>query len=321
MLAEIARDYIQLRGVQRQEEISQENLRAAQDSLTLTQQRAAAGLTSQLDVASAASQVATTSAALPQLAQQRTQLINQLSFLLATPPGTLTQELSTPHAIPPVPPRVPIGLPSELARRRPDIRQAEAKLHAQTAEIGVATAAFYPSVNLTGNFDLQALHVTDLGDWAARTYNFGPSISLPIFQGGRLTGNLELTKQQQKEAAVAYQRTVLNAWQEVANALTAYSAEQGRRGRLGEAVAQSRQALDLARDQYRRGLVAFLQVLNAEQALLAAEQQEADSTVLVSTNLVQLYKALGGGWETQFPPERPSAPEPRPRTASAAAAP
>jgi NodT family efflux transporter outer membrane factor (OMF) lipoprotein len=301
VLAEVALDYIQLRGVQTQLQISRENLATAQDSLALTQKRAADGLTSQLDVANAAAQVATTRAAIPQLQQQEAQVINQLGFLLGEPPGALADELATAQPIPPVPPRVPLGLPSELARRRPDIRQAEAQLHAQTAQIGVAVASFYPSVTLNGSLDLQAIRFADLGSWAARTYSLGPSISIPLFEGGRLKGNLALTKAEQQEAAIGYQRTVLNAWQEVDNALIAYRAEQRRRDDAARAVAENRRALDLAREQYRQGLIPFLQVLTDEQQLLAAEQQDAQSTTTVSTNLVSLYKALGGGWETTFP--------------------
>lgn len=301
VLAEVARDYVQLRGIQAQLQISRENLTTAQDSLSLTTKRAADGLTTQLDVANAAAQVASTTAAIPQLQQQEAQVINRLSFLLGETPGTLADELTTAQPVPPVPPRVPLGLPSELARRRPDIRQAEAQLHAQTAQIGVAVASFYPSVTLNGNVDLQAIRFADLADWGSRTYAFGPSIHIPIFEGGQLKGNLELTKAEQQEAAINYERTVLNAWHEVDNALIAYAAEQRRREDVIQAVAQNHRALRLADEQYRQGLVPFLQVLTAEQQLLATEQQETDSTTTVSTNLIALYKALGGGWETTFP--------------------
>lgn len=136
---------------------------------------------------------------------------------------------------------------------------------------------------------------------AARSYTIGPSLTMPIFEGGRLTGNLELAKAQQQEAAITYQRTVLNAWQEVATALAAYAAEQRRRDELARAVAQNRRALALARQQYGQGLADFLRVLTAQQQLLASEQQTADSTTTVSTNLVALYLALGGGWAVPAP--------------------
>jgi NodT family efflux transporter outer membrane factor (OMF) lipoprotein len=301
MLAEVARAYIQLRGTQTQLRISRENLQIAQESLALTRQRAAGGVTSQLDVENAAAQVATTAAAIPQLEQQQAELINELGFLLGEPPRALAAELVRPRPIPPVPPRVPIGLPSELARRRPDIRAAEAQLHSQTALIGVAEADFYPNITLSGSLNLQAIRFADLGSWAAHTYSIGPTLTLPIFEGGRLRGNLELTTAQQQEAAIAYQRTVLGAWQEVDDALTAYAQEQDRSLRLTQAVDRNQRALGLARDQYSRGVVGFLEVLTAEQRLLAAAQQAAASTTTISGNLVSLYKALGGGWETAFP--------------------
>ncbi len=301
VLAEVARDYLSLRGTQTELRIQQQNLGTAQESLRLTRERAAGGLTTDLDVANAAAQVASTEAQIPALQQQEAEQINALSFLLGDTPGALSAELATFKPVPPVPPRVPIGLPAELARRRPDIREAEAQLHAATADIGVAVADFYPQVTLSGSLGIQALQFKDLANWGARQYAIGPGITLPIFRGGELRGTLELRKAQQQEAAVNYQRTVLQAWHDVDNALTAYADEQRRRAALGVAVQQNQRALGLARDRYAQGLADFLQVLDAQRSLLAAEQQYATSTTTVSTNLVQLYKALGGGWETIFP--------------------
>jgi NodT family efflux transporter outer membrane factor (OMF) lipoprotein len=306
-LAELARDYIQLRGVQRNLAITQRNLDTARESLKLTQDRAAGGLTTDLDVANAAAQVATTSSQLPALEAQQQQLINAIALLLGQPPNALQAELLTPKPIPPVPPRIPIGLPSELARRRPDIRRAEAQLHATTADVGVAVASFYPQVTLSGSFAIQATQFKDLGSWASNTYGIGPSLTLPIFQGGRLQRTLELRQADQQEAALTYQRTVLAALHDVDNALTAYETEQQRRARLEQSVEQNRRALSLARDRYTQGVADFLTVLDAERSLLAAEQQLTDSITTVSTNLVQLYKALGGGWETAYPDQPPAA--------------
>ncbi|MBN8891458.1 MAG: TolC family protein, partial [Rhodospirillales bacterium] len=179
----------------------------------------------------------------------------------------------------------------------PDIRRAEAVLHAATAGIGVATADFYPRITLGGNGMIQGLQVANLGQWAALAYSIGPTVSLPIFDGGRRTRTLELREAQQQEAAILYQRTVLGALHEVDNALTAYGAEQRRRAQLEIAVQQNRRALALARDRYAQGVTDFLQVLTAQRALLAAEQDLTDSTTTVSTNMVALYKALGGGWQ------------------------
>ena len=172
-------------------------------------------------MANAAAQLQTTQSQVPQLEQQEAESINSLSFLLGEAPGALRAELIKPGMVPPVPPRVPVGVPSELARRRPDIRQAEAQLHAATADIGVAVADFYPKVTLDGSIGLQALKAKDLGNWAARQYGLGPTISIPIFEGGRLRATLALRKVEQQEAALNYQQTVLQAWHDVDNALTA----------------------------------------------------------------------------------------------------
>ncbi len=302
-LAEVARDYLQLRGTQEQLRVTRANLRTSEDSLQITRSRARNGLTTDLDVQNAAAQVETTAAQLPQLEQQEAENMNALALLLAMPPGALRAELEQPRPIPPGPPRVPVGLPSELARRRPDVRRAEAQLHSATADIGVAEADFFPRITLSGSLSLQALQFKDLGNWGARTYGLGPSISLPIFQGGRLRATLDLRRRQQQEAAITYQKAVLQAFHDVDNALTAYNAEQRRRDRLGRGAEANRRAVALARDRYRAGLSDFLNVLTAERSLLSAEQQLANSTATVGANLVQLYKALGGGWESEYPRE------------------
>lgn len=312
-LAEVARDYIVLRGVQTQLRIARDNVRIARESLTLTQQRAAGGVTTTLDVANASAEVSNAQARIPALEQQEGQLINAVSLLLGMPPYALRETLRTAHAVPPVPPRVPIGLPSDLARRRPDIREAEARLHAATASIGVARAAFYPSMRLSASAGLQALEVSRVFDLNARQYAAGPGLTIPIFEAGQLKATLRLTEDQQKEAALAYQQTVLRALHEVENALIAYRSEQARRAELTSAVAESRRALELARARYQQGVADFLQVLVAQRTLLANELSLADSTTTVSGNLVTLYKALGGGWEKDMPEAKKPEPKPSPR--------
>ncbi len=303
-LAELARDYFQLRGVQAQIAISNENLNSANDILQLTKTRAARGLTTQLDVENAAAEAASIRAQLPGLENQELMQINALSLLLDEPPGSLRSELARAKPIPPVPPRVPLGIASELARRRPDIREAEAQLHAATADIGVAVADFYPSVKLNGtNVEFNALDLKNLWKGSSLQYVLGPSLSIPIFEGGRLKSTLELREIQQQEAAITYHKTVLQAWHEVVNALVAYRTEQQRRTRLKDQVDHSRRALALSRTRYVTGVTDFISVLDAERTLLQAELQLAQSTTDVSTNLVQLYKALGGGWEQTFPEE------------------
>ena len=313
-LSELARDYIQLRGQQRDLQIARDTLVSERDSLRITQERQSGGLTTGLDVANASAQVGTTAAQIPQLEAQAAVTMNAIAFLLGETPGALSAKLGVAKPVPPVPPAVPVGLPSELARRRPDIREAEAKLHAATADIGQAEADFFPKVTLSGSVGVQSVRFKDLGNvspFGALQFSGGPSVTIPIFEGARLKYTLDLRKAQQQEAAVQYQQTVLQAFHDVDNALTNYGAEQLRREQLGRAVDQARRALSLARQQYVQGLSTFLDVLTAQRTALDAEQQYADSTTTISTNLVQLYKALGGGWETSFPRGSPAEQAPK----------
>jgi NodT family efflux transporter outer membrane factor (OMF) lipoprotein len=297
VLAETARDYLQLRGVQAEIDITQQNLDIAMHSLALTRLRFANGATTNLDVANAEAEVSSIRAGLPGLKQRQAELVNALSYLVGEQPRALQAELKQPRPIPPVPPEVPVGLPSELAERRPDIREAEAKLHQATAEVGVATAAFYPTITLSGSLDIQALQFSSLATWQSRQFGFGPGISMPLFEGGRLRGQLQLSKAEQKQAAIAYQRTVLNAWREVDDALTAYTAVQLRRAQLAEAVRHNQDALTTAQTQYAQGAADFLNVLTVQTRLLDTQRALIQSTADTDVALAGLYKALGGGWQ------------------------
>ncbi|WP_454255674.1 efflux transporter outer membrane subunit [Pseudomonas sp. Marseille-Q8238] len=297
VLAETASDYIQLRGAQSELAITRQNLDIALRTLELNRTRLGDGVATQLEVAEAAAQVAAIEARVPPLQQREAQLINALSLLLARPPQALHAELSATAAIPAGPRHVPVGLPSELAERRPDIRRAEAELHAATASIGVAQGDFYPRITLSGNVGFQALQLADFGSWSSRTFAFGPAFSVPLFDGGRLRGTLQLREAQQQEAAITYQKTVLGAWHEVDNALSAYQAEQRRHASLEQAVSHSRLALHSAEEQYAQGTVDFLNVLSVQNALLANQAALVESTAGVSLALVDLYKSLGGGWQ------------------------
>ena len=300
-MAEVARDYIALRGTQAQLHIARDSVKTSRQSLSLTQQRAAGGVTTDLDVANASAQLRNISAQIPRLEQQESAGINALSLLLGQPPNALRAELETAKPVPPVPPKVPVGIPSELARRRPDIREAEARLHAATADIGVAIADFYPSVKISGSIGLQSIQFARLFDLNSHMFSAGPGISIPLFEGGRLKATLRFREAAQQEAAINYQRTVLRAWHEVDDALTAFATEQARREQLRLAETDNRRALGLAQSRYQQGVADFLAVLDAERNLLATQQQLADSTTTISSNLVALYKALGGGWEENLP--------------------
>lgn len=299
--AAVAQNYIQLRGAQDVLRITEANLRTAKGLTGLTEQRQQAGLANDLDVADARAQEANVRAQLPALHDQIDALINQLSLLLGRGPEALRSELIAPKAVPPAPPVVPVGLPAQLMRRRPDIREAEAKLHEATAEVGVATASFFPDITLSGSVSLQALQLSNLNELSAATYAFGPQLTLPIFEGGKLNGELHLSKAKQKQAAIGYAKAVLTGFHQVDNALTAYGQEQHTYLALKEDVRQTRHALHLAEARYKDGLADYLQVLNAQQQLLQAQRKEAQSRRRVSTDLVKLYQALGGGWQKTFP--------------------
>jgi NodT family efflux transporter outer membrane factor (OMF) lipoprotein len=301
-LAELARDYMQLRGIQEQIRIDRANLATANDILGVTRQRQQKGVTSDLDVENAAAEAESIRASLPDLARQESDAINSLSLLLDEPPGGLAIELAA-RPLPVQPPRLPVGIPSELARRRPDIREAEAQLHAAIANIGVAIGDFYPSVTLNGSVGFQALDLTNLWKGSSLQYALGPNVTMPLFEGGRLKSTLDLRDAQQQEAAIAYHETVLKAWHDVVNALVAYRTEQERHLSLRRQVEHAQTALDLARSRYNDGVAQFITVLDAQRTLLSAEQQLATSATNIDVDVVALYKALGGGWETTFPPE------------------
>jgi NodT family efflux transporter outer membrane factor (OMF) lipoprotein len=300
-MAEVARDYMTLRGVQAQRAIVEATLAADRDTVSITGQRASAGVAPHEDLASAEAEADSAASQLPTLGQQEAQLVNALSLLLGEPPDSLREELSTPQQSQPPLPAVPLGIPSELARRRPDIRSAEAKLQAATAQIGVAVAELYPSITLTGSFGMQALQFGNLDSWSARQFAFGPSLTLPLFEGGRLRGTVELRKAEQQEAAINYQKTVLQAWHDVANALIAYGTEQERLQRLTQVGNESDEVLHIALERYHSGIDPYLNVLTAQRTLLQYRLEAAQSLTAVESNLVQLYKALGGGWASAMP--------------------
>jgi len=295
--AEVAQTYSQLRGAQYLKQITLAEIDAEQKILDLTKEQARVGLTSESDVESATAQVGSLQAQLPQFDAQIAQALNGLAVLTGSPPGTLEAELETPGAVPPVPPLVPIGLPSTLARRRPDIRRAEADLHSATAEVGVAVAQMYPDVSLTGSVGTRATRTKYLTHWSNLFWSWGPSVSLPIFEGGALRANVKTANAQAEEAALQFRSAVLKALQDVDNALVSYRTDQDRREALTRTVAANQVSLNLATDSYRKGIVTFINVLDAERQLAATRQQLAQSTVSVTTDLIALYKSLGGGWQ------------------------
>lgn len=301
LLGDVALSYVDVRTAQSRLNFAEKNLEAQHGVLDITQWRAAAGLASALDVEQAQSNYQQTRAAIPTLQSSLVQSMNRLAVLTGDPPGSLDATLADRKPIPVAPLEVAAGVPADVLRRRPDIRSAERRLAAQTAEVGVATAALYPSLSLSGSITLQALSASDVLD-GFRTDRLGLSLNLPIFRGGALRQNVNAQNALVAQALASYEATVLAAYEEVENALTASSNEDARHGALQLGVESARRAADLALTQYNSGLVDFQTVLNADRTLITLEDSLAVSDGEMTANLIRLYKALGGGWSA-FPKE------------------
>ena len=298
LLSEVARNYIILRGFQNELAIVRQNIQAQQDTLDLTQSRFQAGIATDLDVARAEAQVQTTQAQVPTLRTQIQQAIHRLGVLLAQDPLSLERELNPPSPLPALPAAVPVGLPSDLLRRRPDVRRAERQLAAATARIGVATADLFPKFSLTGTLGLQSDMLKTLARSDSIFWSVGPTLSWNLFSAGRIQANIQVQNAREREALIQYRQAVLQSLQDVDDTLVAYNQEQVRRQTLRRAVASNQRAVDLAKQLNQAGVVDFLNVLTAQLALFQSQDQLAQSDQAVSADLVALYKALGGGWET-----------------------
>jgi NodT family efflux transporter outer membrane factor (OMF) lipoprotein len=297
VLAETGLSYLDLRGAQRELAVARDNLRTQEQTLALTRDRFQAGLASELDSSRALAQVASTRAQIPPLEEAQQRAIHRLGVLLGKAPGELQSELASVAPIPSAAARVPLGLPSDLLRQRPDIRRAERQLAAATARIGVATADLFPKFYLTAAAGLQSVEASDFFDGGSRFWSLGPSVRWPIFTAGKIRQNIRVQDARQEQALLRYEQTVLTSLEEVENALVAFGQEQDRHLAFLESEQASRRASVLADDRYRGGLVDFLDVLEAERALLTAQDNVAQSDRRLSQNLVRLYKALGGGWD------------------------
>ncbi|MGZ5054287.1 MAG: efflux transporter outer membrane subunit [Methylobacter sp.] len=295
---EVARNYIELRANQRLVAVTRENLHAQQETQELTQIRQQSGLASMLDVAQAQAQTATTEAQLPNYEAAGKQSIHALSVLLGREPGALAIRLGQQGAIPTVAANPITNLPSELLQRRPDIRRAERQLAVANASVGVATAELYPKVNLAAFIGLQNTTITDFTP-IGKSWSAAGSLTMPIFNWGKLNANIRSKKAQFEQAFLSYQSAVLLAFKEVEDTLIAYRKEQERRKALEKAVAANRLAVQLANERYQKGLTSFLDVLTSQSALYQAQSDLASSESRLASNLVALYKALGGGWQTE----------------------
>jgi len=303
VLAEVARNYIDARAYQERLAITRENVRAEQDILGLTRSRYENGIASDLDVEQANALLTATQAQLPALESGIAQAVHHLSVLLGEDPGAMIERMSGAKPIPLTPPVVPVGVPSDLLRRRPDVERAERELAASTAEIGVVKADLFPKFSLTGVAGLESTSTGNLLEYASRYWTVGPTIQWKFFEGGRLRANVRVQEARAEQALDTYRQTVLIALEDTENALVAYAKEQARRRSLAQSVQSSQAAFRLSSELYRSGLVDFLNVLDTERNLYAAQDALVASTESVSLDLVQLYKALGGGWQEDSAPE------------------
>jgi multidrug efflux system outer membrane protein len=299
LLAELARNYIEARSYQQRLAITRQNIQVQEEILDLTSNRYENGLGNDLAIQQAKAILTATEAQVPSLESGFSQSVHHLAVLLGQPPGALLDQMSAEEPIPLTPPVVPVGLPSDLLLRRPDVQQAERQLASATAHIGVAKADLFPKFSLTGLAGMESLSASDWFSYGSRYWSAGPTVQWDLFEAGRLRANVRIQNTRQEQALNTYEQTVLTALEDVENALVAYAKEQIRREKLSESVEANRQALELSTQLYKSGLADFLGVLDSERSLYLAQDELVQSDQTVSLNLVQLYKALGGGWKDE----------------------
>ncbi len=295
LLADVGSTYVDVRALQARIASLESNVQTQRDTLELTRDRTESGLVPQLDVHQAELNLTNTESNLPSLRQALTRAIHRLGVLTGEHPTSLYDVLGENAPIPGVPDTLMVGIPAELLRQRPDIRRAERQLAARTADIGVATAALYPLFTLNGSIGLEAYG--NLLESGNRTWSFGPAFVWNLFDGGRVRNTIALRDAQADEALVVYEQTVLLALEDVENALVAYVEEQARRDLLQRSVTAAQQSVEQVQTLYRAGLTDFQNVLDTERSLFQQQDQLAESEGLVVRNLIQLYRALGGGWD------------------------
>lgn len=293
--AELAKAYFTLRQSQDSEQYTAQAIDLSQNQIKLLQSQYRNGLIAQDSVLTAQTQLRDLQAALAQNQAQTAQLKNQIALLLGKDVSSLQNLLGSANTQKATLPPLNVGIPSQIVRRRADIRAAEATLHAATAQIGVAVADLYPRITLSASAGLQSVGLGNLTDWGSHSWQVGPVLRLPIFNRAGLHATVELRELEQQEAAIAYQKTVLSAWQEVDNTLTAYAAEQQQQRQLIGRQGEQQQALKHAEARYKNGLSNYLPVLQAKQALLQTQSDLTVSTARLRTHLISLYKAVGGG--------------------------
>ena len=296
LLAEVALNYVEMRTYQNRLAVTETNIKALEDIYNMNRSRSEAGLINELAVQESLRILESYRSQIPALETGLATVKNRLAVLLGERPGRLHRELAQKKPIPMLPVTMAVGIPAETLRHRPDIRRAERNLAAATARIGVATADLYPRFRLIGTIGLESIDSGDLLEWDSRIWGIGPGISWKIFHGGAIRQNIKVQNARQEQALAQYEAAILQALEEAENVLVAYAKEQQRREALTAATAAAQLADKLVRDQYQVGLVPFNNVLDAQRSLLFLQDELAISSGAVTSNLVKLYKALGGGW-------------------------
>jgi len=303
LLSEVAVNYIDLRKFQSLLAIAEGNLVSQNETYQLTLWRYQAGLSDELSVQQARYNVEQTRAQLPTLRTGKEEALNRIAVLLGEQPGNVHSLFDQQLPIPVIPRKLAIGVPADVLRNRPDVRRAERELAAQTARIGVAIADLYPKFTLSGSIGFETLKMSALPTSQTWSLGGGPRITWAIFKGAAIRQNIEAQSALQEQALFKYEATILTALEDVENALVAYGEEQNRRDSLQEAAQAAQKAVELAKYKYQSGLTDFYNVLEAERSLLTFQELLAQSNGTVASNIVRLYKALGGGWKSMCPDE------------------
>lgn len=297
LIAEVARNYFELRGLQSQLAVARQNADNQTQTLALTEAKVENGRGTELDTARALAQLETTRAGIPTLQSSIMQTVHRLSVLTGQLPAALTESLTQPLPLPKAPDTLRIGNPEQLLKRRPDIRIAERNLAAATARIGVATADLFPRVTFIGSIALEASTMSAMVAPGSDTYSVGPKISWAALDLGRVYARIKAADARAESSLANYEQTVLNALEETENALVYYNQERVRRALLANAAQASEKARELAQLRYQEGIADFLTVLDSEARLLQDQSQLAQSETATATALTAVYKALGGGWQ------------------------
>jgi outer membrane protein, multidrug efflux system len=298
LLAEVARHYAQVRGAQRQLAILQNQIKAQEETVRITLSRVEHGAAADLELQRALALLANIQSKAPIIETSIQESIHRIGVLLAKNPDALNAELSATAPIPAPPPEVPVGLPSDLLLRRPDVLRAERLIASETARIGQVKADLFPKFSLTGSGGLISISASEFFLPGSRTWSIGPTVQWRIFDAGRVRANIRAQIAIQDQALLNYEQIVLTSFEEVENALVAYAKEQEHRRLLDREVSANQKSVELANQRYIKGWGSYLDLLDAQRTLYISQDELVRSERAVALNLVALYKALGGGWET-----------------------